>query len=201
MLQQHYEAVTTDWSGTLYSGITIKWDYILRKVHTSMPGYLPKALYQFQHDATDSFTFSSHPYTPPTYGLKVQMAKVEITVPTLNKKENTRIRQVVGKILFYAQAIDSNLLMGLNTIASQQENETARTAALVTHLLNYCATYPNSVVTYDTSDMILHIHPDASFLSKPKAKIRGVGYFFLLDFPEDPTKAMNNAPIHILCQI
>ena len=112
-----------------------------------MPGYLPKDLHQFQHEAPDNFTFSSHPYTPPTYGLKVQMAKVESTAPTLDKKDNTRIRQVFGKILFYSRAIDSNLLMGLNTIASQKENALARTAALVTHLLNYCATYPNAVVT------------------------------------------------------
>ena len=97
LLRQHYEAVTTDWSGTLYGGITIKWDYILRKVHTSMPGYLQKALHQFQHEAPDSLTFSSHPYTPPTYGVKVQMAKVESTAPLLDKKYNTRVRQVVGK--------------------------------------------------------------------------------------------------------
>ena len=91
--------------------------------------------------------------------------------------------------------------MGLNTIASQQENATARTAELVTHLLNYCETHPNAVVTYDASDMILHIHTDASFLSEPKAKSRARGYFFLSDFTKDPTNAMHNTPIHILCQI
>ena len=26
LLRQNYEEVTTDWSGTLYGGITIKWD-------------------------------------------------------------------------------------------------------------------------------------------------------------------------------
>ena len=129
------------------------------------------------------------------------MAKQEIEEPLLDKKDNTRVQQVVGKVLFYARAIDSNLLMGLNTIASQQENATARTAMLVTHILNYCATYPDAVLTFDASDMILHIHTDASFLSEPKAKSRAGGYFFLSDFPKDPTKAMHNAPIHILCQI
>ena len=49
--------------------------------------------------------------------------------------------------------------------------------------------------------MILHIHTDASFLSEPKAKSRDGGYFFLSNLPEDPTKAMHNAPIHVLCQI
>ena len=91
--------------------------------------------------------------------------------------------------------------MGLNTISSQQENATAHMATLVTHILNYCATYPDAVLTFDASDMILHIHTDASFLSEPEGKRRAGGYFFLSDFPKDPTKAMHNAPIHILCQI
>ena len=129
------------------------------------------------------------------------MAKQESEEPLLNKKENTRVWQVVGKVLFYARAIYSNLLMGLNTIALQQENATACTESLVTHLLNYCATYPDAVLTFDASNMILHIHTDASFLSKPKAKSRAGGYFFLSDFPKDPTKAVHNAAIHILCEI
>ena len=110
-----------------------------------MPGYIPKALHQFQHEAPDTFTFTSHPYTPPRYGLKVQMAKMESTEPLLNKKDNTKVRQVVGKLLFYARAININILMGLNTVSSQQENVTAQTALLVTHILNYCATYPDAI--------------------------------------------------------
>ena len=156
ILRKEYEAVTTDWTGTLYSGITLKWDYILRKVHTSMPGYIGKALHQFQHKPPEKITFTSHPYTPPTYGLKVQMAKRESEEPLLDKKDNTRVRQVVGKVLFYARAINSNLLMGLNTIASQQENATARTALLVTHILNYCATYPDAILTYGRYMEIKH---------------------------------------------
>ena len=129
------------------------------------------------------------------------MEKLESTEPLLDKKYNTRIQQVSGKLLFYARAIDNNLLMGLNTIASQQENAMTRTSALLTHLLNFCATYPDAILTFNASDMILHIHTYASFLSKPKAKIRAGGYFFLSDFPDDPTKAMHNAPIYLLCQI
>ena len=49
--------------------------------------------------------------------------------------------------------------------------------------------------------MILHIHTDASFLSEPKAKIGSGGYFFLSNFPDDPTQDLHNAPIHVLCQI
>lgn len=83
--------------------------------------------------------------------------------------------------------------MGFNTISSQQENSTARTAELVTHFLNYCATYPNSILTFDASDMIFNIHKDASFLSNTKTKSRAGGYFLLSDCPDDPKNAMYNA--------
>ena len=101
ILRKNYEAVTTDWTGTLYSGITLRWEYTgKKKVHLSMPGYLPKALHQFQHEAPDNFTFAAHLYTPPIYGIKVQMAKQDSEEPLLDKPNNTRVRQVVGKILF-----------------------------------------------------------------------------------------------------
>ena len=38
------------------------------------------------------------------------------------------------------------------------------------HLLNYAATHPDATVRFRASDMILHIHSDASYLSKPKAR-------------------------------
>ena len=201
ILSDNYEAVTTDWTGSLYSGIHFKWDYTNRKVHFSMPGYVRKAMIQFQHDFPENFTMTSHPYTPPVYGKKVQLAQQDSVAPLLDKAGNTKIRQVVEKILFYARAIDNNLLMGLNSIASQQENATDRTAALVTHMLNYCATFPDAVLTFNASDMILHIQSDASFLSETKAKSRWGGYFYLSTNANPPTDAPHNAPIYCFCQI
>ena len=48
-LEHHYK-VTKDWAGTMYISITLDWDYSNRKVHLSMPGYVKKALKQFQHE-------------------------------------------------------------------------------------------------------------------------------------------------------
>jgi hypothetical protein len=42
-LKQDYEAVTTDWEGELFCGITLKWDYVNHTVDLSMPGYVKKA--------------------------------------------------------------------------------------------------------------------------------------------------------------
>ena len=89
----------------------------------------------------------------------------------------------------------------LNTIASQQESATLYTAALVKHLLNYCSTYPEAVLTYVNSDMVLHIHTNASFLSEPKAKSRVGGYFFISNNTNPSQAAHHNAPVHVICQI
>ena len=38
-----------DWSGLKYIGINLDWNYNKRKLHSSMPGYVKKALKQFDY--------------------------------------------------------------------------------------------------------------------------------------------------------
>jgi hypothetical protein len=66
------------------------------------------------------------------------------------------------------------------------------------HLLDYVATHPDAILTYTKSDMILSVHSDASYLSKPKARSRAGGHFFLSNGGED---APNNGPILNTSQI
>ena len=54
-----------------------------------------------------------------------------------------------------------------------------------THRLPHNALGGNS--RFHTSDMILHIHSDASYLSKAKAHSRACGHFFM-GWKSDPTK-------------
>jgi hypothetical protein len=49
-LLRTYE-LTTDWTATVYSGMTLKWDYVKRTCDISMPGYVSNVLCKFQHDA------------------------------------------------------------------------------------------------------------------------------------------------------
>ena len=44
-----YHTLKTDWAGTLYCGIKLKWDYTRRTVYLSMPGYIKAALLKYQH--------------------------------------------------------------------------------------------------------------------------------------------------------
>ena len=48
-LGHHYKAVTRDWNGSVFCGISLKWDYTNRTVDLSMPGYIKKVLHKFQH--------------------------------------------------------------------------------------------------------------------------------------------------------
>jgi hypothetical protein len=48
-LLRYYE-ITTDWDGTVYSGITLDWDYNKSTCDISMPGYIINFLNKFQHD-------------------------------------------------------------------------------------------------------------------------------------------------------
>eukprot|EP00957_Ditylum_brightwellii_P100386 7651988-Ditylum_brightwellii.AAC.1 len=62
--------------------------------------------------------------------------------------------------------------MGLNVLASQQATAPEETAEAVVMILNYCTTYPDAVLRYHKSDMVLYVHSDASYLSEPEARSR-----------------------------
>jgi hypothetical protein len=68
-LLKTYE-LTTDWDGTVYSGITLKWDYKNRTRDISMPGYVSNVLRKFQRDAPKHPQHTPSRYVTPVYGTK-----------------------------------------------------------------------------------------------------------------------------------
>jgi hypothetical protein len=184
VLEEHYK-VTTDWAGERYVGIHLKWDYINRRVHLWMPGYVKKALLQFQHVFRKKQN-QPFPHTPIKYGAKQQYATTESDAPLLNAKDKKFIQQVCGKFLFYGRAVDSTVLTPISAIASQAAQPTTDTMAHTQQLLDYLATQEEAVLTYNKSDMILAAHSDASYLSEPHARSRAGGHFFLSNNAEIP---------------
>jgi hypothetical protein len=81
--------------------------------------------------------------------------------------------------LYYTRAVDPIVLMPLNDIATEQTKATGKTQPATNQLLDYLATHPDSTIRYHASDMILHIHSDASYLSVSNAQSRLGGLFFL----------------------
>ena len=116
------------------------------------------------------------------------MAPAPDTTKSLDAKGTNRIQQVVGSSLFYGRAIYSTILPGLSSISTEQAAPTERTNDDVTQLLDFLHTHPNATLRFYKSDMVLHVHSDASYLSEPKARSRLGGHFFLSSAPIDPNR-------------
>ena len=196
-LEHHYK-VTKDWSGARYIGITLDWDYDNRKVHLSMPGYVKKALKQFQHVKRPKPQHAPYPSARIIYGAKKQYATQASQAPPLDKHGKKFIQQVCGKFLFLGRAVDPTLLCPISAIASQSSAPTEDTMKQTLQLLDYLATQEEAVITYNASDMKLAAHSDASYLSEPKARSRAGGHFFLsngADIPSNNGAVLNIAHI------
>jgi hypothetical protein len=186
-LQSLY-SITTDWTGSLYCGLTLQWDYLARTVDLSMPGYVANALHKFMHSPPDRPQHSPHAWTPPNYGATIQYANDSDNSPPLDSAELTRLQTIVGTFLYYARAVDNTMLVALGSLASQQNHGTEATTIAITQLLNYAATHPDATLRYHASGMILHVHSDASYLSEKNARSRAGGHFFLSSPLTDPLK-------------
>ena len=126
------------------------------------------------------------PHTIPTYGTTVQYAKAIDASPAATKNEEKYIRQVISILLYYGRAVNSTILVGLSSLAAAQAKPTEQTLSLVKWLLDYAATNPDAILTYRKSNMVLAVHSDASYLSKPSACSRVGGHFFCSANVEDP---------------
>jgi len=114
----------------------------------------------------------------PAYGSNPQLTAPSDDSAPLNSSEATCIQEVIGVLLYYARAVNSTMLVALASIASPAAH-TAATAQAVTQLLNYFATHPDTVIRFHASDMVQHVHSDASYLSEAHAHSQAGGYFFL----------------------
>ena len=130
------------------------------------------------------------------YGAKNQYATQESSAPPLETKEKRFIQQVCGKLLFLGRAVDRTLLCPVSAIASQSTMPTEDTMIHTQQLLEYIATQEDAVLTYNASEMKLAVHSNASYTSKPKARSRAGGHFFISSDSEVPHN--NGAVLNIV---
>jgi hypothetical protein len=116
-------------------------------------------------------------YVTPVYGARTQYATKDET-PPLTAQQCLTIQKVTGSVLYYAREVDPTVLILLNDIATEQTKATEKTQAATSQMLDYLATHPDATIRYHASDMILHIHSDASYLSVSNAWSRLGGLFF-----------------------
>jgi hypothetical protein len=169
--------LTTDWTVTVYSGMTLKWDYENRTCDIYMPGYVSNVLREFQHDAPKHPQHTPSRYFTPVYGAKTQYATKDET-PPLTATQCLTIQKVTGSVLYYARAFDPTVLMPINDIATEQTKATEKTQAAANQMLDYLATHPDATIRYHAPNMILYIHSDASYLLVSNDQSRLGGLFF-----------------------
>ena len=129
------------------------------------------------------------------YGTTKQYATMESSAPPLEAQGKWFIQQLCGEFLYLGKAVDSTLLCPIGALASQSANPTEDTIRSATQLLDYLGTQDKAVLTFNTSNMISAVQSDASYLSKPKARSRAGGHFFLSSNMQIP--ANNGAIINI----
>jgi len=91
--------------------------------------------------------------------------------------------------------------MSLSTIASEQTKGTEKTLEKAYKVLDYLASHPNATVQFRALDMVMNIHSDASYLSKPNSHSRACGHFFMGVLPIDGKPIKLNGVFHTLCAI
>ena len=79
-----YHTLKTDWAGTLYCGIKLKWDYTRSTVDLSMPGYIKKTLLKYQHPEPRKPQHAPHNWDKPQYIQTTQYAKPVNKTPKLD---------------------------------------------------------------------------------------------------------------------
>jgi hypothetical protein len=140
---------------------------------------------------------------------KPQLTALIDALPPLSPPDKTLLQESIGVLLYYACTTDPTLLVALGTLTTAQTKGTQATMDACIQLLNYCATHPDATICYIASDMHLHTHSDASYLSEPEARSRVGGIHFLSSAPKDPNKAPHpddpppplNGAVHIVSNI
>ena len=80
--------ISTDWDASLYTGITLDWNYTIGHVDLSMPKYVARSLHKVKQDLQkfhpdNKPEYSPHKHVEPNYGQKVQYAEPTDDAPPL----------------------------------------------------------------------------------------------------------------------
>jgi hypothetical protein len=83
---------------------------------------------------------------PKTVRDKAQAPILIDISPKLSPDNIEEIQQIIGSILYYAQAVDITVLMALSSIGIEQTKGTTHTMEKAQQLLDYLATNPNATI-------------------------------------------------------
>ena len=92
----------------------------------SMPGYIDKVWTRFYGaNVTPKRVEAPHVWTAPQYGLsQPQLTTPMDSPPPLSAPDKTRLKEIVGPLLYFARCIDSTILSTLGSIGTNTADET-----------------------------------------------------------------------------
>ena len=132
------------------------------------------------------------------YGASIQKPLEEDTSPSLDAAGIKRIQGIVNTVIYHAQAVNNKLLTTLRSIGSEQAKSIQATNKAANHLLDYLDAYPNGVITYRYSNMVLSARPNTAYLNETRSRSLVGSHIFCLYSEHIP---YNNGPVLSLDQI
>ena len=151
-LRQEYTIAHDE--GTRFNGIHLKWNYAKRECELSILEYCTKALIRFKHPKPTKPQHSPYPYLPPKYGQSIQYAAqpIDPTKCKLSPIQLQIIQEIVGTFRFYADAVDSIMIMPVSALSTDINNiektelDRRKNQFLDYAATHYAATHPETLV-------------------------------------------------------
>ncbi len=174
-------------AGNKFAGMDIEWNYAACRCRISMPGYISLLLLKFKHPHPAKPRPPPYKCLPIAYDAKLHITPDPDALELLNASNKRCVQEIVGSLLYYAQAVNNKLLVALSAIAARKAKATFTIEQAVDLLLDYVATYPNDCIVYRASNMIICAHADTGFLNKINSCSRAGAHIYLLEdnpFPQ-----------------
>ena len=94
-LKTKYKLVE-DWDGDLYCGIKLNWDYAVRTLDISMPGYVRQQLLKYKHVTSSRPQHCPYSPEPKKYGSEAQAPLPIDTSRPLGEKEKNQSKKLLA---------------------------------------------------------------------------------------------------------
>ena len=119
-----------------------------------MPGCVQESLPQFNHKTPKKSQNQPYPVSERTFGADTQKKKpidMSLSLPV----EIVKIFDtIIEKFFYYERGVYNTCLVPLSTMSTRSDS-TEQDEKLLHPFLDYMARYPNAVVIFHASDMIL----------------------------------------------
>ena len=102
----------------------------------------------FLHPIPKKPEHQPHCHVQPQYGTKVQLTDPGNETPLLQPDDITKIKQIIGDVLYYARDVDGTLMTTLNKLASAKSKGTQATMQATKKLMDYCHTHSDATIRY-----------------------------------------------------